>query len=91
MRKEPHVTETVLTDEDIRRIHETDASEQPAKKKPSKGLAAAIESAKAASAAQNERSRRIVEELRQQREHNDVPKVTGGQMSISDFTRTKRD
>ena len=84
MRREPHTTETELTDEDILRIHETASIEQPAKKKPSKGLAEAIESARAATAAQNERSRRIVEELRKKREHNDVPKVSG-QTTIGDY------
>ena len=91
MRRELHTTETELTDEDILRIHETTLIERPAKKKPSKGLAAAIESARAASAAQNERSRRIVEEMRKKREHNDVPKASGGQTTLGDYAHTKRD
>ena len=90
MRREPHTTETELTDEDILRIHETASIEQPAKKKPSKGLAEAIESARAATAAQNERSRRIVEEMRKKRERDDAPKVPG-QMAISDYAPAKRD
>lgn len=77
------VTETELTD-----IHEAEAAshKQPAKEKPTRGLAAAIKRAKRASDAQNEQSRRISEELRQERERNVVaPKVLHGQMTFSDF------
>lgn len=84
----PRITETELTDEDILRIHdaETARREQPTEEKIPKGLAAAIKRAKMASEAQNERSRQISEELRQERERNVVaPKVVGGQMSITDF------
>lgn len=83
------VTETELTDEDILCIHEAEAAshKQPAKEKPTRGLAAAIKKAKKASDAQNEQSRQISEELRQERERDVVaPKVLCGQMTFSDFS-----
>jgi transcriptional regulator NrdR family protein len=77
------VTETELTD-----IHEAEAAshKQPVEEKIPRGLAAAIKKAKRASDAQNEQSRRISEELRQERERDVVaPKVLHGQMTFSDF------
>ena len=51
-----------------------------------RGLAAAIKRAKGASDVQNEQSRRISEELRQERERDVIaPKVLHGQMTFSDF------
>ena len=82
------VTETELTDEDILCIHEAEAAtrEHSVKEKIPKGLAAAIKKAKRASDAQNEQSRRISDELRQERERDVIaPKVLRGQMTFSDF------
>ncbi len=83
------MTETDLSDDDIRRIHESaePRAEDGGVPKNSRAIEKAFMRAKRASAQQNERSRQSVKELRRQREDvvTEVVPDSAGQTSIFDY------